>query len=813
MDQWFHHGRALLIGSGNFKDVASSGTDSVWNPPFFASLLSGFFNLSGLPSVNAYVSINFLNIMPVFAFYYFFTSWVPQNKRRAALLATTLFVLSSGFGWIYVVNMAIDSPWAHLKQPEISSINILAYVTDTTYDVGLPTTFINVGHPDITSPFIIIVLPLGFTLLGLIGEIRRRGERLRAISVSSKIAGDTTTYPRNYGKGVISSGLNPTDFRASINTTIILVTGLSFLGILAHDEFYIFIIIACTTIVLLCPRSTLFPFNPVCSSYFASFLIAITFVFIIDLFVSPTEYYIIRDVLGLPLITLSFSFVSVMWILYALRISIKIGHSARVGMDIIVKTSIRTYNTIQREILKRLLVMVPGDEKHNHTYHYYDNIRRISKIVLSLVIVSIVSYLYLLTFMFWGQLSYDDIKSHIDSVYEFNVPWYLYPMKLGLTGLLGLIFLLSYLFRKFEKEIFVFALVAVVALLAGPYYDEHRFGKYVMAGMASFAALLIYKLLYYHTFGSNYSLSHHSIEMSNPRLRMLINGIVLGVVISFSGMSIFMFAGFIELFTNVEDINEGSRRDFPTQSEIQLLDFLQNQLNNNSQMYNIAMPEDETDPTGHGLISKIYGFSALPRAKLLQSPLTLNASTLEGFYNLLDYSDTKYIVIPREYIDTYGKQASLSYPMNFALDNFPRAYEDSNYLVLEVPPLNPPRASSPSSQPQSVSLHEDDSSRNNDVALIYQKDAQEWMMPLFSSNNNNNNNTNGSNADNSFIRTILNYENESLTSPSSLFDFATTNDGDRILTNDDIENNSNSNDMMMMIIVTYLYRLYFPRTS
>ena len=83
VDQWFHHGRALLIGSGNFKDVASSGTDSVWNPPFFASLLSGFFNLSGLPSVNAYVSINFLNIMPVFAFYYFFTSWVPQNKRRA----------------------------------------------------------------------------------------------------------------------------------------------------------------------------------------------------------------------------------------------------------------------------------------------------------------------------------------------------------------------------------------------------------------------------------------------------------------------------------------------------------------------------------------------------------------------------------------------------------------------------------------------------------------------------------------------------------------------------------------------------------
>ena len=130
VDQWFHHGRAFLIGSGNFKEVASSGADAVWNPPFFSSLLSGFFNLSGLPSVNAYVSINFLNIVPILAFYYFFTRWVPQRMKRAALLATTLFVLSSGFGWVYVVNMAIDSPPADQKQPEISSINMLADGTD-----------------------------------------------------------------------------------------------------------------------------------------------------------------------------------------------------------------------------------------------------------------------------------------------------------------------------------------------------------------------------------------------------------------------------------------------------------------------------------------------------------------------------------------------------------------------------------------------------------------------------------------------------------------------------------------------------------
>ena len=76
---------------------------------------------------------------------------------------------------------------------------------------------------------------------------------------------------------------------------------------------------------------------------------------------------------------------------------------------------------------------------------------------------------------------------------------------------------------------------------------------------------------------------------------------------------------------------------------------------------------------------------------------------------------------PENTSTTNGKQAYLSYPLNFSLDNFPRAYEDSNYLVLEVPPLKPPRASSPSSQSQSVSLHEDGSSRHNDVSSYLPK--------------------------------------------------------------------------------------------
>ncbi len=70
VDQWVHHGRALLIGSEGYPEIASAeyykdpytdyGSDITQiYPPIFSSLLAGFFNLSNSASVNAYVSIGF----------------------------------------------------------------------------------------------------------------------------------------------------------------------------------------------------------------------------------------------------------------------------------------------------------------------------------------------------------------------------------------------------------------------------------------------------------------------------------------------------------------------------------------------------------------------------------------------------------------------------------------------------------------------------------------------------------------------------------------------------------------------------------
>jgi hypothetical protein len=284
-------------------------------------------------------------------------------------------------------------------------------------------------------------------------------------------------------------------------------------------------------------------------------------------------------------------------------------------------------------------------------------------------------------------------------------------MKFGLTGLLALAFILSYLFKKFEKEIFIFGIIIIIAFFAGPYYDEHRFGKYIMAGMAAFAALVIYQIIV-------------SDRMQlNLKLRPLIVGILLGVVVTSSCLSIFMYAGWIGLYTAKSDWIEGGRRDFPTTSELRLLNFLNNKIID-SKAYNIAVPEKETT-NEKGFVTKIYGFSPTSRVKLLQSPLTLNSSTMEGLYDLLNKTDVRFIILPKKDIivdtekegitslsnDNYN--GNISNVMRFVLDNFPKAYEDQNYIILEVPPLIPP------------------ATENSTVSFVYQRDFTDMLPHVY----------------------------------------------------------------------------------
>jgi hypothetical protein len=625
-----------------------------------------------------------------------------------------------------------------------------------------------VAHPDITTPLIIIALPAGFTILGMIREMVVKEREVEGVSIVNTDVSKDRIFAATISRGkfglLILKKLTGTTTKISL-----LITMISFLGILSHDEFYLFIIIACVTIIVLLARPLVkqsfqqskgISRNTMVYSYsilFPSFLASMFLVAFIDTFVSPTKYYITREIGGIPLIFLGFIFVSSTWVIYTAiymasrrrNISfIHIKNSASSNND---NTELREVNTgrlrktlnyatskmkkISESSKSKNLISIsnsfsPGTFSDGSAASL--RVNRIIRLALSISIVSVIAFLYLFTFLVWSQLPHEDIQSQVDTENQWNVPWYLYPMKFGLTGLLGLAFVLSYLFKKFEKEIFVFAIVAIIALLVGPYYDEHRFNKYIMTGMASFAALLIYGII-----SKPFSilpflpLRFHSMLTSSVHLRtkfkVVGGGILIGLVITVSGLSIFMFAGFVELFTNVADFNEDTRRDFPTHSEMQLLDFLHSRVitENPNKYYNIALPEKEED-NNRGFLTKIYGFTPVPRAKLLQTPLVLNASTIETFYNLLDYSGTKLIVIPKKDISGDILSKSNIHPndniIQFALENFLKVFENDNYMVLDVPTLSPP-------------------SHEGDVALIYSKNELFSSLLISENANDDKNNT------------------------------------------------------------------------
>jgi hypothetical protein len=600
-DQWFHHGRSDLFTSGAFRDV--SHTDNIY-PPFQHAFLANFFALSGIPSVNAYVSINFLNIIPVFAFYYFFTNWLP-HYRKAALLGCTLFMLSSGFGWIYVLNLAAT----YSQSSPYDGFYTMFTAIIKTLDILMPNTFIDVSNPTITTGLVIIVLPAGFVLLGLIKE--RNDNKLKYFLVLAAI---------------------------------------SLLGYLTQAEFALFGIIASVIPII---------FGLQGKNYIFGAILAALLIYATVGLLGPGTYYMDRglyfpyNIKGLtidnklPLFVPFILFTFFTWIIYRSNLQ-KWLH----------RVEIRVSNRLDSLIKGRVLL------------------------VLAIILISITCYIYALSFIVWG-FSLPSFDAFLNTHSFTVVPWYLYPMRFGVNGILALSFVLSYLFKRFEREAFVLGVIAIIALLAGPYYDELRLGKYVMMALAGFASLMLYQIL---------------SVVKGGMLKPLFNGLLISLVVISSSLSIILYIGYTELGANFlrDHTNDPLYARaytlfdsttpltyFPPDSEMNLLRFLRNNIDLKADS-NVALPLKDMQ-IWHGFNSKIVGFVGIPLTKMLQSPLTLQEASLEGLYTLLNYTNTKWIVLAKQYLA--DKHADV---LGFAVDNFKRSYEDVNYIALSVPRLSPP---------------------------------------------------------------------------------------------------------------------------
>lgn len=594
-DQWYHQNRALLFMSGNFKESILANWDDVY-PPFQSALLAGVTVLSGNPLVNTYVSIAFLNMTALFAFYYFILMWLPLNMKKAALIASSLFLIGAGFDWTYILYSSVTSSIS-----KISLTPVFFQEQIRASDIIYAPNFMIAAFPDFSTALIYISLPAGFVLLGLI--------RLDMKNKFSYAA---------------------------------IISMITILGIMSHTEFHIFIIISAILPIIFNVKSKNF--------MYLAFLLAFAFIYIIDSMI-PIGYFSGNKILGIPLINLGIFFVLISWSIYAIEQKLQ-KHSHPISFWL---------NELGRKL-------------SNHKIRSY--------LIPKIVLVWIVVYLYAFSFVVWALLPPDYIDVHRDGI---TTPWYFYPMRLGVTGLIGLGCILSYVFKRFEKEVFVFGIMMITAFLMGPFYDEQRLTKYLMAGMIGFASFLIYKLL---------------TIMANKSL--VVCGMVVGLIVLSASLSTLMFVGYNGLVIDTQDYSHAlGRRNFPSMQEMNMLELMRSKIQNGSSTPNIAAFPYEYNPWEGYLVTKLHAFSGLPLVKTFPTSLILNASTIDSFYNLLESSNTKYIIIP----SNSTNDGVLPYPTRFALQNFERIYEDKNYQVLEVPSLKGPSAIS-----------------DNEVGIIYRQD-------------------------------------------------------------------------------------------
>ena len=165
----------------------------------------------------------------------------------------------------------------------------------------------------------------------------------------------------------------------------------------------------------------------------------------------------------------------------------------------------------------------------------------------------------------------------------------------------------------------------------------------------------------------------------------------MAVIITSSSLSVLIFIGYNSLILQAQDFtNTLYRRHFPADSDLRLYEFLHNKTNISSK-YNVITFLKEYDRGEDGLISKISSFAGLPYDKLRQDPLTLNASTIEALYYHLWYSDARYVIVSK---DIFKTPSIVTDSTRFVIDHFTAVYENDNYVVLEVPSLDPPATSS-----------------------------------------------------------------------------------------------------------------------
>ena len=404
IDQQNYHGLAISLGSIQLPKDALAFPHSIW---LFGTYLAMLFSASGIPSVNAHNSLGFLNIMPILAFFVLVKSFFRNHAHAEAIAALCTFLgfFTSGFGWMYTLKETLTG------NPKLFSETIYLSWTKT-YDILTPNSFVAAGHPDPTTPLLLIGLPAMFALFQL-------------SMTTQNATGDKLKY-----------------------FLIILTTLFGYLG---HTE----------TILMVITLATITLTRKDCLKILLSLLTAFLIVFAIDVS-SPSRFYNTQG------INLAGHFISFpILILLAL-----------VGLMCIHLTLQMMKHTKFPAGIKSMTARVVG----------YISTRYVVLFFSSLII-----YLYLLAFVVWGIVQ-ADFNTWLVFGYDGSVPWYFYPIRLGLVALIALSGLLYWISHRtgYIKQLFPFYVWAFATIGFSSYYLEYRLIKHLYLALSVIAGLAIY---------------------------------------------------------------------------------------------------------------------------------------------------------------------------------------------------------------------------------------------------------------------------------------------------------------------------------
>jgi hypothetical protein len=387
-----------IHGLGLVMEQISLPKDRVAFPSYpwlMVTYVAMMFATSGLPSVNAYNSLNMMNVFAVLAFFImvrrFFRKW-PNNDVIAAV-STLIAFFTSGFGWIVALGSTTSGASSSLAQ-------YVYQAWTQTYDLLTSNSYVASGHPNVTTSLLFVALPAVLLAFGIaISDDKSISARLRLLLLALLIA-------------------------------------ISYLG---HPETVP--ILGLLLVVSLFLKNGLWNL--------LSGVLGIAAIIVVDLS-SPSHFYLssYASLLGFraPLLLLLLS-----GFIIALAIS--------VAMRVIKSLALMVAHAVSK-MSSRVLALF-------------------GRVSVRLSFFLAATYLYLLGFVFWVLQLNAAVVPYYFSL-DGSVPWYFYPIRLGIPGLVTIVGSVHWMITGRFKELkILLPLYAwmLITLFASPFYLDYRLIK------------------------------------------------------------------------------------------------------------------------------------------------------------------------------------------------------------------------------------------------------------------------------------------------------------------------------------------------